>query len=43
MNLQFGVDNICNEKGLENKNNFQNNDAVLFLGRSFYTRVRFNL
>jgi len=43
MNLQFGVDNIGNEKGLENKNTFQNTDAVLFLGRSFYTRVRFNL
>ena len=43
MNLQFGVDNIFNERGLENKNTFQNIDAVLFLGRSFYTRLRFNL
>jgi outer membrane receptor for ferrienterochelin and colicins len=43
MNLQFGVDNIFNERGLENKNTFQNTDAVLFLGRSFYTRLRFNL
>jgi outer membrane receptor for ferrienterochelin and colicins len=43
MNIQFGVDNIFNERGLENKNTFQNTDAVLLLGRSFYTRVRFNL
>ncbi|EAR13714.1 outer membrane receptor for transport of vitamin B, putative [Polaribacter irgensii 23-P] len=43
MNLQFGIDNIGNEKGLKNKNKFQNTDAVLFLGRSFYTSVRFNL
>lgn len=43
MNLQFGVDNIFNERGLENKNTFQNTDAVLFLRRSFYTRLRFNL
>jgi outer membrane receptor for ferrienterochelin and colicins len=43
MNIQFGVDNIFNERGLENKNTFQNTDAVLFLRRSFYTRLRFNL
>lgn len=42
MNLQLGIDNLFNQKGLENKNTFQNNDAVLVLGRSFYTRMRIN-
>ncbi len=42
MNVQLGVDNLFDEKGLENKNTFPNNDAVLLLGRNFYTRIRFN-
>jgi outer membrane receptor for ferrienterochelin and colicins len=43
MQVQFGVDNITNEKGLENKKNFQNNDIVLLVGRSFYARMRYSL
>ncbi len=42
MNMQFGVDNLFNEKGLTNREAFPNNDAVLLLGRNFYTRFRFN-
>lgn len=42
MNVQFGIDNVFDEKGLENKNTFRNNDSVLMLGRNFYTRLRFN-
>ncbi|QTE23830.1 TonB-dependent receptor plug domain-containing protein [Polaribacter cellanae] len=43
MNVQFGIDNLFDEKGLINKETFKNNDAVLLLGRNFYTRIRFNL
>jgi outer membrane receptor for ferrienterochelin and colicins len=42
MNIQFGVDNLFDEKGVENQNTFPNNDAVLLLGRTFYSRIRFN-
>ncbi|WP_299012294.1 TonB-dependent receptor [uncultured Polaribacter sp.] len=42
MNMQLGVDNLLNEKGLENQSLFPNNDAVLLLGRSFYARLQFN-
>lgn len=42
MNIQLGVDNLFDEKGLENKDTFPNNDAVLLLGRNYYTRVQFN-
>jgi outer membrane receptor for ferrienterochelin and colicins len=42
INLQLGIDNLFNERGLVNKETFANNDAVLSLGRNFYTRIRFN-
>lgn len=42
MNIQFGVDNLFDERGLENENAFPNNDAVLLLGRTFYGRIQFN-
>ncbi|WP_299667568.1 TonB-dependent receptor [uncultured Polaribacter sp.] len=42
INVQLGIDNLFNERGLINKETFANNDAVLLLGRNFYTRVRFN-
>lgn len=42
MNVQFGVDNLFDERGLENASAFPNNDAVLFLGRTFYGRIQFN-
>lgn len=42
MNVQIGIDNLLDEKGLENQDNFPNNDAVLLLGRTFYSRIQFN-
>lgn len=40
--LQLGVDNLFNTDGLENTAEFPNNDAVLRLGRTYYTRIQFN-
>ncbi|MBA6155442.1 TonB-dependent receptor [Tenacibaculum sp. S7007] len=40
--LQVGVDNLFNEEGVENSNNFPNNDSVLRLGRIIYSRIQFN-
>ncbi|CAM1368688.1 Outer membrane receptor protein [Tenacibaculum litoreum] len=42
MNVQIGVDNLFNERGLENKDSFRNNDSVLRLGRTYYGRIQFN-
>lgn len=42
MNIQLGVDNLLNERGLENKVKFSNADNVLRLGRTFYTKIQFN-
>ncbi|WP_422090713.1 TonB-dependent receptor plug domain-containing protein [Tenacibaculum ovolyticum] len=42
MNLQIGVNNLFNEKGEENKKMFNNNDSVLRLGTTLYSRVQFN-
>ncbi|TXD54433.1 MULTISPECIES: TonB-dependent receptor plug domain-containing protein [unclassified Polaribacter] len=42
LNFQLGVDNLFDEKGLENETAFPNNDAVLLVGRNYYGRVRFN-
>ncbi|OSY87689.1 outer membrane receptor protein [Tenacibaculum holothuriorum] len=42
MNVQFGIDNLLNEEGLDNKQLFSNNDTVLRLGRTYYTRIQFN-
>lgn len=41
-NIQLGIDNLLNERGLNNKINFKNNDSVLRLGRTFYVRTQFN-
>lgn len=41
INLQIGVDNVFNEKGLKNINKFSNNDSVLRLGTTFYSRIQF--
>ncbi|WP_348712326.1 TonB-dependent receptor [Tenacibaculum sp. 190524A05c] len=43
MNLQLGVDNLFDSDGNENIDNFQNLDAALRLGRTFYTRIQFNI
>ena len=43
MNLQIGVDNLFDSDGNENIDNFQNLDAALRLGRTFYTRIQFNI
>ncbi|WP_299104198.1 TonB-dependent receptor [uncultured Tenacibaculum sp.] len=42
LKVQFGVDNLFNEKGTSNASNFMNNDAVLLLGRTYYGRVTIN-
>lgn len=42
VNLQVGVDNLFDERGMENESAFPNNDAVLFLGRTIYSRIQFN-
>ncbi|PQJ78573.1 TonB-dependent receptor plug domain-containing protein [Polaribacter porphyrae] len=42
MNVQIGIDNLFDERGLENESTFPNNDAVLLLGRTVYSRIRFN-
>ncbi|MEE4000550.1 TonB-dependent receptor [Tenacibaculum sp. FZY0031] len=42
MNVQVGVDNLFNERGLENKQSFTNNDSVLRLGSTYYGRIQFN-
>lgn len=52
VNLQFGIDNLFNYDGLDNKElfNFPNpngggvvpNESFLQLGRSYYTRIQFN-
>ena len=42
ISLQFGVDNLFNEKGAANKSLFQNNDAVLILGRNYYGKMQIN-
>jgi outer membrane receptor for ferrienterochelin and colicins len=42
MNVQIGVDNLFDERGLENKDSFRNNDSVLRLGRTYYGRIQFN-
>lgn len=42
LKVQFGVDNLFNEKGTSNASNFVNNDAVLLLGRTYYGRVTIN-
>lgn len=42
MNVQIGVDNLFDERGLENKDSFTNNDSVLRLGRTYYGRIQFN-
>ncbi len=43
MKLQIGVDNLFNSDGNENADTFENLDAALRLGRTFYTRIQFNL
>ncbi|AUC15204.1 outer membrane receptor protein [Tenacibaculum sp. SZ-18] len=43
MSLQLGVDNLFDSTGTENLDNFQNLDAALRLGRTFYTRIQFNI
>ncbi|CAL2080015.1 TonB-dependent receptor [Tenacibaculum sp. 190524A05c] len=43
LNLQLGVDNLFDSDGNENIENFQNLDAALRLGRTFYTRIQFNI
>lgn len=40
--FQFGIDNLFNNTEQENKASFENIDAVLQLGRTFYTRIQFN-
>ena len=42
INVQLGVDNLFNNQGLVNESVFTNNDAVLLVGRNYYSRVRFN-
>ncbi|RSC93978.1 TonB-dependent receptor plug domain-containing protein [Tenacibaculum singaporense] len=42
MNVQIGVDNLFDERGIENKQSFTNNDSVLRLGRTYYGRIQFN-
>jgi outer membrane receptor for ferrienterochelin and colicins len=42
VDLQVGIDNLFDEKGLNNQSLFPNNDSVLLLGRTFYGRLRFN-
>lgn len=42
MSLQIGVDNLFDNRGLENVGNFPNQDTALRLGRTFYTRLQFN-
>ncbi len=43
MNVQFGIDNLLNERGINNKITFKNNDSVLRLGRTYYGRITFNI
>ncbi|MGB1042586.1 MAG: TonB-dependent receptor plug domain-containing protein [Tenacibaculum sp.] len=43
MKLQFGVDNLTDERGEVNKEKFKNNDTVLRLGRTFYGRLTINI
>lgn len=40
--LQFGIDNLLNERGHVNSSLFQNNDTVLILGRNYYGKMQFN-
>lgn len=42
MNLQIGINNLFDEKGTKNKENFKNFDNVLHLGRTFYSRIQFD-
>ncbi len=42
MNVQVGVDNLLNERGLGNKITFVNNDSVLRVGSTFYSRITLN-
>lgn len=44
LKVQFGVDNLLDEKGESNatKQAFLNNDAALQLGRTYYGRIQFN-
>lgn len=42
VHLQLGIDNLFNEQGRNNTELFPNNDAVLFVGRNFYARARYN-
>jgi outer membrane receptor for ferrienterochelin and colicins len=42
VDLQVGIDNLFDEKGVNNQSLFPNNDNVLLLGRTFYGRLRFN-
>lgn len=42
INIQIGIDNALNEKGLENKEIFANNDSVLRIGSTIYSRITFN-
>lgn len=41
MNIQFGINNLFNEKGIKNKKKFKNLDQVLHLGSIFYGAVQF--
>ncbi|WP_132795599.1 TonB-dependent receptor plug domain-containing protein [Tenacibaculum skagerrakense] len=43
INLQLGVDNVFNSNGEENRNRFENIDAARRLGRTFFTRIQFNI
>ncbi|APG64826.1 outer membrane receptor protein [Tenacibaculum todarodis] len=44
LKVQFGIDNLLDEKGESNatKQAFLNNDAALQLGRTYYGRIQFN-
>ena len=43
MNVQFGIDNLFNERGLNNKTTFKNNDSVLRLGRTYYGKITLSI
>ncbi|WP_299619888.1 TonB-dependent receptor [uncultured Tenacibaculum sp.] len=43
MSVQLGVDNVFDSRGTENLDDFPGQDSALRLGRTFYTRIQFNL
>ncbi len=43
VSFHLGIDNLFNSNGQENKKHFENIDTALRLGRTYFTRIQFNI